>query len=311
MKPRNISFDQIIALMKESFSFVKLYKVLIIFGIIFVMFGGSVSGINSNSLNFNQNYNNINQYGDSSSKSNEYKSSVGEVVEFAQENVIIIVPVVCFIVLVCIVLSTYLRNVSHNVLIGAVDLIDKKQEMSFKSLWKYGHSYALKTFVLEIIYSVASFALILFSIPLILFCGLGIITILVGSISLAILLDLSKRYLLLKDKSIVDSIKEAFELFKNNIANFALYWISLVVISLGLGIFSVTLGFLLIFVLVIIVFGLLIFAVGSIWAVLVSVGVIILAIIVISIIIALIKGPVIAIVETWKTKYWKLIVSEM
>lgn len=314
MNDKKVAFDQIIELFKESFSFVKLYKILLVFGIIFVMFGGTISGVNTGSLNssnFKSNYNNIKKYDKPILENNKYRNSIVDVAEFIQDNYLIIIPTVCCVALVWLALSTYLRNVSRNVLISAVDLADKKYDMSFKSLWKYGHSHVLKTFALEVIYSIASLILGVLSIPLIFFCGLGIITLIVGSVCLGILLDLSKRYLLIGGKSIEDSIKDAVDLLKNNIVNFILYWVAKFLISIVLAVVSFLMVFLFLFVIimVVVVFGLF-FPLGIVFAIIAAFIVFVLAIMVMSFIMSLIQGPVLAVIEVWKTKYWKLLVSE-
>ena len=56
MKPKNISVDQIIDMLKESFSLVKLYKIFIVFGILFALFGGMMMRV---SVNFSSRHNKL------------------------------------------------------------------------------------------------------------------------------------------------------------------------------------------------------------------------------------------------------------
>lgn len=324
MKSKNVTVDQIIDMLKESFSLVKLYKIFIVFGIIFALFGGTMVRVGFNasgSSGFNANYNrsstnNRNSNGeDYRFFDNSYvNDGIDKVKEVPWGTILLVSGAICCLGIVWGVVRLYVRNVSNNVLIGAVDLVEQKSDLKFSSLWKYGHAVVLKTIALDIIYAVVSFFVVLFSIPLIFCCGLGILTMFLGTLALSILLDMSKRFLILKDRSIVDSIKDAYELIKNNIVNFIVYIVTLFVLAFFYGVASLIIAIPLLIVLlpilaVLVVPTILLIVAVPILGWILFVLAIIVFIVLMVLIGSVIYGPVLAIIEVWKTKYWKLVTS--
>ena len=227
----------------------------------------------------------------------------------------LVAGVICCLGILSGVVRLYVRNVSNNVLIGAVDLVDKKSDLKFKSLWNYGHAVVLKTIALDILFGVAGVVLAIVSFFLIFCCGLGLVTLFVGGIALSVLLDMAKRFLVLKNRSIMDSITDAWELMRNNLVNFIVYAVALFVFSIMYAIVSliIAIPIAIVWVIVFMILGLPIFLISFIampLGLLVFIPFMIIMILLLIVIGAMMYGPVLAVVEIWKTKYWKLVTSK-
>jgi len=253
-------------LLRESLEFAWKYKILWVFGFLIALFSGGGSGGSSGNANFS---------GSSNTSSKTYykgESYFADIIE-KLDNFIhspyfwITLIAVIILILIMIVASWYFTRVSKIALINSVkcDLLGQEKNIKLSYLWKSSHKYLLKMLYFDL-------AMIVFLLPLIL---LNIITVLsfilfpclgiaffclsmpvffISILLISVIKNIGEKIIILENKSLIDSIKSAFLILKDNLKEFLLAWLTMLLPGCG---FSIITGIISIFLILPLGMGLL------------------------------------------------------
>ncbi|MBN1374124.1 hypothetical protein JW962_02205 [Candidatus Dojkabacteria bacterium] len=245
------------ALFTDSIKFILKYKALWVIGFVFALFymqGGTSSGGLSSQLNASNDKSGLEVIMKElpSSVRGRISDAVIEWKEtFSSVSIIVLILSLGCLGLLFGLLGVYIRIVARNAIIRATV---SETKSGLIELWKSGHKGFWEVFIVDFLYGVMEFILVALSLPLICLCGVGILTIIFGSISIHWIYVTAIRLIVLKDKGVMESINDAWEIISQNISNYIVWallnWalgaikgiIFLVVFGIGFIVFIVTFG---------------------------------------------------------------------
>lgn len=180
------------------------------------------------------------------------------------DQALLYIPLIIIIVLIFIIIAIVLfiiGLIAKGGLIEGINQADNNQKNSFFSLLNLGKKFAWKIFLSRLLFGLASIAIGIISIPIILvlflFFWITIPLLFIVYAALGVISNNTQTLLVLENQGVINSIKRSWEVTKKNWDSFLI----LALIQFGLGI-SVVIIFLLLGFFVILFFIAIIFLLG-------------------------------------------------
>lgn len=227
-----------IKLVRQSWEITWKYKILWIFG----LFLGAVG---------------VNFGGSGNLGTTDYvvkDEDLNKIKDFIQDHweiILIVITILLVLSLICAILSVIARGG----IIHAVNNIDEKKKFNFRESLKIGTHYFWRIFGCDIVTGLllCAFFLIIFIPAIILFILnsiiLGVILIIPAILMvfaviliLRFIIDSAYRFIVIRDKHIIDALKLSVKLIKSNIKHFLFYILISWALCVGIGIAALIAG---------------------------------------------------------------------
>lgn len=215
-------------------------------------------------------------------------------------NTAIVLFIICFCIflLVYFIVGIFIRQISQNALIGSEYMVRNNMQINFKELWKFGKDNFKVGFVYRFIVFLVGIGLNLINVFLLCsLCCIGFIGgILLNAFALCIY-DMGLRYLLYEKLSPTEALEKSYKLVSTKWKKFIVYALIALIADIALIIIVLIIFFLL---------GILLFILMGIFINSETIIILLITswILVIYLVVVLIEAPFIAVMESFKNKFW-------